>query len=421
MESVGSIIQKKEREGALVQGVFRVAAGVLYSVVTTFIHVSRTELYLGILSGALYAVAGGVLLWRSRKVDTLRTVNLAGVVLDFWIVLAVIYLLNVSVGTDVPFSFILKSDVYPITILLLIFHMISLRPGVVILSGVGFFVINLSTLLASLYLAGSTPDVLEAFTGYRVNVDFELGRLVLFLVLVATVSYLSYRNRSIIFEAAEAEVRKNRLGSYFSPAVLDQIVEGSGLPESGRVQEAAILFSDIEGFTSFSEKLPPEEVVKFLREYHELMVGAIFHYKGTVDKFVGDAIMASFGTPVSGEGDVVNAVSAVVEMEKRLGEFNRQRVERGEVPVRHRIGLHYGEVITGNIGSGERLEYTVIGDTVNTASRIESANKRLGTGVLVSERIVAAIGPLFPFRYVGRVKLKGKSEIVTLYTIDPAQ
>ncbi len=154
-----------------------------------------------------------------------------------------------------------------------------------------------------------------------------------------------------------------------------------------------------------------------LNEYFQIMVSIINKHGGVVDKFIGDAIMAVWGAPNTNERDPQNAVKACIEMRSALEKLNILRQSRGQVPIKIGIGLHRGEAISGTIGSSERMEYTVIGDTVNQASRIESSTKAFGTDFLLSDSLADFIKDEFIVEEAGRVEVKGKSEPLTLFKV----
>src|SRR5207245_3986389 len=155
------------------------------------------------------------------------------------------------------------------------------------------------------------------------------------------------------------------------PRMVEPGASGSiELSKGGALSELTIRFSDIRGFTRLSEKLPAQEVVRMLNDYFELMVDILFEHEGILDKFIGDAIMGLWGAPVKRPDDATNAVRAAVKMQKRVAEWNEERVAQGKEPIRIGIGLHTGQVVVGNMGSSKALSYTAIGDGVNLASRL---------------------------------------------------
>jgi len=215
----------------------------------------------------------------------------------------------------------------------------------------------------------------------------------------------------------ERDKIKNIFTKFHGSVVTDTLMDQEDL-RKGKMCEAIVFFSDIRGFTDFSQSRSPEEVVSMLNSYFEVMVGIINKHGGVVDKFVGDAIMAVWGAPNSTPDDAKNAVKACIEMRKALAVLNQQRIEEGHSPIMIGMGLHAGPVVSGTIGSNERLEYTVIGDTVNTASRIESSTKAFGTDLLISEEVVKRIDDQYLLTFAGSTKVKGKTEPLKLAKVN---
>lgn len=174
-------------------------------------------------------------------------------------------------------------------------------------------------------------------------------------------------------------------------------------------------FADIRGFTPISEKLPPEEVVAFLNFYLQEMTTIIFANEGTIDKFMGDCIMAVFGAPVEHDDDVYKGVKSGVEIQKKIEEMNKQRIAEGKQDIHVGIGINYGEAVVGNIGSTQRLEYTVIGDSVNTAARLQTVAK--GGEIVVSDAVYRQVKGLFDFLPMEPVRVKGKAKTLIVWKI----
>jgi adenylate cyclase len=185
----------------------------------------------------------------------------------------------------------------------------------------------------------------------------------------------------------------------------------------GQTLTVTILFTDIRSFTTISEKMNAQELVGLLNEYFTEMVGIVTLADGAVDKYIGDAIMAVFGAPVPKPGDAVNAVTAAVRMRQALKRLNVRLEARGLQPLRTGIGLHTGEVVAGNIGSEQRLEYTVIGDAVNLASRLESSTKELGVNVLISHDTWLLVKDAIDARPVKEIFVKGRKQPVMTYEV----
>jgi adenylate cyclase len=188
--------------------------------------------------------------------------------------------------------------------------------------------------------------------------------------------------------------------------------------ETGRERKtAAIFFSDIRSFTAISEKLQPEEVVEFLNEYMTRMVACVNDTHGNVDKFIGDAIMAVWGTPVSFGNDTENAINGALMMREALIDFNKGRGSEKKPIIKIGSGINTGPVIAGQIGSHDRMEYTVIGDAVNLASRIESLNKPFGTDILISEDAYKLVRDIFKVEPMQKIKVKGKTAPQQIYAV----
>ncbi|MBT4761617.1 MAG: HAMP domain-containing protein [Bdellovibrionaceae bacterium] len=214
----------------------------------------------------------------------------------------------------------------------------------------------------------------------------------------------------------ERDKVKNVLNKFHGSAITDDLLKGE-LELGGSNKEVTVFFSDIRDFTKFSEGHTPEEVVMMLNEYFAIMVSIINKNKGVVDKFIGDAIMAVWGAPEKSDDDPFNAVKASLEMRQELDKLNERRQLRGEVPIKIGVGIHTGRAISGTIGSDERMEYTVIGDAVNTASRIEASTKSFGTDLLISGETSDIIAESYLIEEAGKVEVKGKTEPLRLYKV----
>lgn len=214
----------------------------------------------------------------------------------------------------------------------------------------------------------------------------------------------------------EREKVKDALGRFVNKEVADMVLKGE-LKLGGERKNCAIFFSDIRSFTAISEKLEPEEVVEFLNAYMTQMVHCVNVTNGTVDKFIGDAVMATWGAAFSRGNDAENAVNGALMMRKALLEFNKGRGGDKKPIIKIGSGLNYGPVIAGQIGSSDKMEYTVIGDAVNLASRIESLNKPFGTDILISHDLYEAVKDIFKVEKMKAIKVKGKEEPQIIYAV----
>jgi adenylate cyclase len=189
-----------------------------------------------------------------------------------------------------------------------------------------------------------------------------------------------------------------------------------GVTLGGEEREASVLFADIRGFTTISEKLPPPELLHLLNAYLGHMSRVIEGEKGVIDKYIGDEVMAIFGAPLLLEDHAVRAVAAGIGMLKELNRFNAE--EGLPSPLRIGIGIATGPVVAGNVGSPERLNYTVLGDTVNIASRLQGLTKEYGVPLIMSEGTRERVAAVFPCRLLAKVAVRGRQQETALYTVE---
>jgi len=221
---------------------------------------------------------------------------------------------------------------------------------------------------------------------------------------------------TFIYRYTIEDKNKRRLAESFSSYVNEQVVEeilnsDQPIPLEGSQNKIAILFSDIRGFTTYSETHPPTTVVKILNEYFAAMTEEIWEQRGTVDKFIGDGMMVFFGAPTSVENPTLRALKAAQGMRHRLQELNEKWQQEGYDPIDNGIGIHTGEAIVGNIGSEKKRDYTAIGDAVNIASRIEGLTKSLDTPILMSADSMESVKEYVQVKSQGMVPIKGHTDI----------
>jgi len=236
------------------------------------------------------------------------------------------------------------------------------------------------------------------------------------LTAMANLAAIGIQNARLVEKAHREHEMRERLARYHSPDVVEHIVRG-GVGEGGLLdaaeKEVTVLFSDIKGFTSLSERLSPSEVAAFLNEYFTTMTDIVFEHGGSLDKYIGDAVMALFGAPFSREDDAVRAVKAAMKMQAALSGLAAQSGVFDKLAVR--IGVNTGVVVAGNIGSPKRMDYTVIGDAVNVAQRLESIAKP--GQVLIGGPTAERVKDRFLLNEIGRQRVKGKDEEVVIYEV----
>ena len=220
----------------------------------------------------------------------------------------------------------------------------------------------------------------------------------------------------LVLEDITSEKRiRSTMARYMSPEVAEQLLAAGEAVLGGKDQKVSILFSDVRDFTAISEALGARETVSMLNEYFERMVDVVLSHRGVLDKFIGDAVMALFGVPFNGDHDADDAVKVANLMFVALGVLNRDRRQAGKTPLDIGVGIATGVVVVGNIGSTRRMEYTAIGDSVNLASRLESATKFYGARILISEATRADLRQPALLREIDRLRVQGKHEPVAIY------
>jgi adenylate cyclase len=237
-----------------------------------------------------------------------------------------------------------------------------------------------------------------------------------FVVAFASIAASAIDNSLQRQRAAQEQLKRSNFERYFTPQLAQRIAASEGATRlGGDKYEVTVLFSDIRGFTALSENMPPSEMASLLTEYFTEMVECVFRNDGTLDKFIGDAVMAQWGAPIGTPEDADKAMNAAIEMMVELQKLNQKWRTEGRPTLQIGIGLNHGEAFAGNIGSERRLEYTVIGDTVNTASRLCSA---AGPGeILISDEMKRVLHKKPTLGVMPPMELKGKTQPVPVYRV----
>jgi len=298
----------------------------------------------------------------------------------------------------------------------------------------GLFVVDAAGMLAvALVLLGLLPR-LGVFGGAILSAALLAGYLslatalfrseglwlnVVYPTLLITFLFVSAALVYYFFAFSEKRYLKLAFQHYVPPAVVDGLVAGADrLRLGGEKRELTVLFSDIRGFTSLSEAMDPEALVALMNEYFTAMTEKVFEHGGSLDKYIGDAIMAIYGAPLAAPRHPFLACRSALEMLDVLDELQKHWQGRGLPPIGIGVGINTGPMIVGNMGSHDRFNYTVVGDAVNTASRIESLNKTYGTSILIAENTYELVKGEFPcVREVDVVRPRGRQQLVKIYEL----
>ena len=233
--------------------------------------------------------------------------------------------------------------------------------------------------------------LIEYFDPNYVSILKYQNEVIVFVLVSAGLALLVRRSRTLVAERAEAERARGNLARYFSPKVVDTLAERDEPLGRVRRQAVGVLFADLVGFTTMAEGMTPEEVMALLRDFHGRMEEVVFRHGGCLEKFIGDALLATFGVPDPGRRDATDTLACARGMLAALAAWNRERSAAGRVPLGMGLGLHYGQVVAGDIGSRRSMAFATVGDTTNVTSRLQALTRELGTSLVASGALVAAV------------------------------
>ena len=416
------LLFERERQGVRTLTIMRGLFVLIVVATVWIIGVSPFEKIATTVIFAFVLIAIGASLYLLARRTAAGTIGLAGCVIDIAVLsaLPVIWYLSVG-GSDVPPAYMLKTQITVITLGIVALNALAIRPLYPLVVAAGGICVHVALLVYVLNEPRTivSSEFVDSAMGPALSLELVLVSMLIIAVTGAAMGYLTYIARRTVVQGVRLEVANAHLGRYFSPGVVSRISsEGDTLLGlGGRTQEVAVMFCDIRDFTTITENLPPSEVVRFLSQYHTHMVEVIFSFGGTIDKFIGDAIMVTFGTPDPSDDDAERSVRAGLAMSTALAELNVDRERRSLAKIRHGIGIHFGPVIAGNIGTEDRLEYTVIGDTVNVASRIQDTCKSVGETLLISDAVKKHLPADILLQSLPEQRVKGRQAPVQIYAV----
>ncbi|PJZ47043.1 adenylate/guanylate cyclase domain-containing protein [Leptospira brenneri] len=422
------ILREKEIEGIKFSLYGKILIFSLLTIVTFFVAQTLFEILTITCISLVFNVVLYILSKFLKRGKLVSFVGIFCVVIDLFIITILPFIWYNAVGgeSQVPRTYLIKTYLHFIIAATLVMNAFSIQPIYPMIYALGVVVSQAGILVYAQQDPRfvSTENFKEAFLGPAAHVNNYIFSMGIIGVLGFFLAFLTYRVRRTIFYAVNNEVKMSQLSRYFSPNIVAEMnhAEDDFFKPGGKETTIAVLFCDIVGFTQISETLGPEKTMALLSEYHGFMLDVVFEHRGTLDKFIGDGMMVTFGTPISDKTDATNAVQAGIAMFRALSLWNQKRETNGEKPIAIRIGIHYGPVVVGNVGVEKRLEYTVIGDTVNAASRLESLGKELKRNFLISKELYDQISleskQNLKVKSMGTLSLRGKTKTTEILSVE---
>ncbi|MGB0629995.1 MAG: adenylate/guanylate cyclase domain-containing protein [Alphaproteobacteria bacterium] len=374
----------------------------------------------------LFLITGIAAEFTRRRSRHPRTWTAAFILIDACLLTYVLIAPNPFVDNGWPLQVTLRFYNHLYLFLMLFMSALSYSPFLVIWTGIS---ISAAWSAGVLYVR-SLPDSFSVFPTdappeetlryfldpFFVNATAWSNQVALLLIASLIIAAAVWRARRLVRQQVTAEEARSNLSRYFSPNMVEQLSNAPRALDSAQSQKVAILFVDVVGFTKMSEQLPPDELIAHVRDFHGWMVERVFQHHGTVDKYMGDCVMATFGTPLPGTAHASNALRCAVDILDTVDDWNAVRSKAGLGPIKVGVGLHYGDVVVGNVGTESRLEYTVMGDPVNVTSRLERMTREHDTPIIVSNELLeqvrremeSAVELLTRFADLGVVDIRGR-------------
>jgi len=362
----------------------------------------RGAAYVWVLGwAAFFLVTGLAQLWLYFRGRALRLAAYLLILVDSLALAASLLLPNPYVSPPVPLALPLRWATFMYFFVMLMQAAFSFRPRLLLWAGLcgagawtaGFLWIFTRPETITDPPSGASRAAMRAayFDPNYVSMLKYQNEVIVFLLVSAGLALLVRRSRTLVAERAEAERARGNLSRYFSPKVVDTLAERDEPLGRVRRQAVGVLFADLVGFTTMAEEMTPEEVMALLRDFHGRMEEEVFRHGGCLEKFIGDALLATFGVPDTGRRDATDALACARGMLAALTAWNLEREAAGRPPLQIGLGLHYGPVVAGDIGSRRSMAFATVGDTTNVTSRLQALTRELRVRIVASGALVAAI------------------------------
>ncbi len=421
-ETIISLLKKQHVKGIFIGYVIRLFILLIFYISILLSFNSFTELI--IESPALLAaiIFSAYAVFKIKKTGSAFFFGKAGMIIDILLMFFAAFSWYYTLSSPAPErAYITKNLITFICMFLILINGLSLNKKYPIVAGAASVLLHISILTfaamdSTTKFSNSLLDIIKPDTVILMMFMYRTIGIIAFTFLVA---YMTDIYVKTVYLGAELENKNTQIGKYFPPAISHKLTKKSDsfFQPGGQSKEATILFADIRDLSAMNETYKSEDLFYIHTQYHNIFIETIFKNNGSIIKFTGDGIMAAFGIPDSSENDIFNAVQCGWEALIRIDDLNESLYHKKLIPIKVGIGIHFGPVTAGNIGTAERLEYAVIGDTVNITNRIESAAKLTGKNFLVSRIIYNSVQNSFNCEHAGKIAVKGQKEPIDLYNI----
>src|SRR5262245_36840450 len=391
----------EERRGLMVASAARSTAAVVVLVWLAYANPERGLAYAWVLgTGTVFLVTGLAQFWLYQRGSAPPAAPYVWALVDSLLLAAVLLAPNPFAPIPVPPAMPLRFASFLYSFFSLRLMWFSFPPRLLLWTtacGIGAWTLGFVMIVTEPGIVTDQPgaDTRTRLTAYFApnyvsHLKFQT-EVIVFFVVGAGLALLVKRSRTLVTERSEAERERGNLARYFSPKVVDVLAERDEPLGRVRRQPVGVLFADLVGFTTMAEGMTPEEVMAMLRAFHGRMEEEVFRHGGCLEKFIGDALLATFGVPDVGPRDATDALACARGMLTALAAWNRERAGQGQVQLRIGIGIHYGPVVMGVIGSQRSMAFATVGDTVNVASRLQSLTRDLDATIVASTEFIQAV------------------------------
>ena len=401
-ERLDAAFAREERRGLMAAAAARSVAVVFILGWLAVASPEQGAAYIWVLSCAAFFLATGLVqFWLYFRGRALRLSAYLLILVESFALAAALLLPNPYVSPQVPPAIPLRFATFMYFFVMLMQAAFSFRPRLLLWAGLcgagawtaGFLWIFTRAETITDPPSGASRAAMRAayFDPNYVSMLKYQNEVIVFLLVSAGLALLVRRSRTLVTERAEAERARGNLSRYFSPKVVDTLAERDEPLGRVRRQAVGVLFADLVGFTTMAEEMTPEEVMALLRDFHGRMEEEVFRHGGCLEKFIGDALLATFGVPDTGRRDATDALACARGMLAALTAWNLEREAAGRPPLQIGLGLHYGLVVAGDIGSRRSMAFATVGDTTNVTSRLQALTRELRVRIVASGALVAAV------------------------------